>query len=68
MRRDSYRGQLVLAAAVVIAIALVPVVIAYLQLGYHADIEASADYEDPLANGRRLLGRAIHEGGGEHLC
>lgn len=57
------RGQLVLVAAVLIIVALVPIVFAYLQLGYDADIEASGDYADPLANAERFLGRTVHEAG-----
>lgn len=57
------RGQLVLVAAVLIIVALVPIVFAYLQLGYDADIEASGDYADPLANAERFLSRAVHETG-----
>lgn len=61
MRGD--RAQLVLVAAAVIAIALAPVVFAYLQLGYHPDVRASAEYEEPLADAERFLGRAVHEAG-----
>jgi hypothetical protein len=61
-RRGGDRGQLVLAAAAVLAVALAPVVLAYLQLGYHADVTASAEYDAPVANAERLLDRAVHEG------
>lgn len=55
------RGQLVLVAAAVLALALVPVAFAYLQLGYNADVEAqSADY-DGSRETVRLLERAVHE-------
>jgi len=57
------RAQLVLVAAAVVAIALAPVVLAYLQLGYHPDVQASAEYEEPLADAERFLGRAVHEAG-----
>jgi hypothetical protein len=57
------RGQLVLVAAVVIVVALIPIVFAYLQLGYDADIEASGEYADPMANAERFLGRAVHDAG-----
>jgi hypothetical protein len=60
-RRDGERGQLVLAAAAVLAVALAPVVLAYLQLGYHADVAASTDYDAPVGNAERLLERAVHE-------
>jgi hypothetical protein len=60
---ESDRGQLVLAAAAIIALALVPVVLAYLQLGYHPDVVASTDYDGHGENARRFLGRAVHEAG-----
>lgn len=60
---NNKRGQLVLVAAVLIVVALVPIAFAYLQLGYNADIEASGDYADPLANADRFLSRAVHEAG-----
>jgi hypothetical protein len=62
-RRDGERGQLVLAAAAVLVVALAPVVLAYLQLGYHADVAASTEYDAPIANAERLLERAVHEAG-----
>ncbi|WP_435195960.1 DUF7261 family protein [Natronomonas sp. EA1] len=55
------RGQLVLVAAAVVAVALVPMVLAYLQLGYHADVAASAEYDDIEENTVRVLERATHE-------
>ncbi len=55
------RAQLVLAAAALVAVALAPVVVAYLQLGYHADVTASAEYDSPGRNAERLLGRAVHD-------
>ena len=55
------RAQLVLVAAAVVAVALAPVVVAYLQLGYHDDVRASADYDAPAANAQRVLDRAVHE-------
>lgn len=54
------RGQLVLVAAVVVAVALLPVVLAYLQLGYHADVRASADYDDPTEDAVGALTRSLH--------
>lgn len=54
------RGQLVLVAAAVIAVALVPMVAAYLQLGYHADVEASGTHRHPADNAERVLERAVH--------
>lgn len=55
------RGQLVLVAAVLVAVALAPVVLAYLQLGYHDDVRASGDYDDPTADVVRALDRAVAE-------
>lgn len=57
------RGQLVLVTAAVIAAALAPALLAYLQLGYHADVDATADFEDPTANAVRVLDRATFEAG-----
>ena len=61
--RKRERAQLVLAAAAVVAVALVPAVLAYQQLGYHPDVAASAEYDAPLANAERVLQRAVHEAG-----
>jgi len=55
------RGQLLLVAAVIVAIALVPVVLSYLQLGYHPDTRAEAADTDPERNAERMLSRAVHE-------
>lgn len=56
------RGQLVLVAAVFIAVACVPITVAYLQLGYDADIESSGDGADEsLRSTTRLLQRAAHD-------
>lgn len=60
MTRD--RGQLVLAAAAVVAFALAPVAIASLQLGYHGDVRANGGYDAPARNAERVLSRAVHEG------
>ncbi|WP_128477503.1 DUF7261 family protein [Halorussus pelagicus] len=59
------RAQLVLAAAALVAVALAPVVVAYLQLGYHADVTATAEYDAPDRNAERLLSRAVHDAAGE---
>lgn len=48
------RGQVVVLAAAVIALALVPLVAAYLQLGYAADLRAESD-EEPIADADRSL-------------
>lgn len=53
------RGQLVLVAATVVAVALVPILLASLQLGYHDDVRATADYDDPSADALRVLERAV---------
>lgn len=55
------RAQFVLAAAAVVAVALAPLVFAYLQLGYSGDVAASGDYDAPVGNARRVLSRAVHE-------
>ena len=55
------RGQMVLVAAGVLALALVPIAFAYLQLGYHADVRAGVGYDDPERNAERLLERGTHE-------
>lgn len=57
------RAQLVLAAAVVIAVALAPVVLAYLQLGTHPDVGVEGG--DYGSDARRFLERATHEAGAE---
>jgi hypothetical protein len=56
----SDRGQLVLLAAVALAVALVPLVVAYLQLGYQEDITAPTD---PVSMGQAetTLDRAVHD-------
>lgn len=54
------RAQLVLATAAVLAAALAPVLLAYLQLGYHADTDATAEFEDPAVNAERVLSRGVH--------
>jgi hypothetical protein len=59
------RAQLVLAAAALVAVALAPVVVAYLQLGYHADVDASAEFDAPDRNAERLLSRAVHDAAGD---
>ncbi|MFC6862082.1 hypothetical protein ACFQGE_01250 [Halomicroarcula sp. GCM10025817] len=53
------RGQLVLVAAALVAVALAPVVLASLQLGYHGDVRATGDYGDPTRDARRALDRAV---------
>lgn len=59
---ETDRGQLVLVAAVFIAVSFIPITVAYLQLGYDADIEASSDTTDEsLASTTRLLQRSVHD-------
>ena len=59
------RAQLVLAAAALVAVALAPVVVAYLQLGYHADVTATEEFDAPDQNAERLLARAVHDAASE---
>lgn len=56
----SRRGQLVLVAAVLVAVAMVPMVLAYLQLGYHADVRAGGAQDDPSAEAHSALVRSVH--------
>jgi len=58
--RSVRRGQLVLVAAGVIALALLAMLLAYLQLGYAADVRAADDYDAPARNAERVLERAVH--------
>jgi hypothetical protein len=54
------RGQLVLVAAAVVAIALAPLLLAYLQLGYHPDVAgASPDVSGSAAGA--YLDRSVHD-------
>lgn len=59
------RGQMVLVAAAMLALALVPLGFAYLQLGYNADVAATSDAERPGSETIRLLERAVYDAGGE---
>jgi hypothetical protein len=59
------RGQLVLVAAAMLALALIPLGFAYLQLGYHADVQASGAAPAPGSETLRLLERAVHEASGD---
>ena len=52
------RAQAVLAAAAVVAVALVPMLVAYLQLGHPPDAAARAADDEGLADVRRSLDRA----------
>ena len=57
MTRD--RGQLVVLAAAALAIALVPMALAYLQLGYHEDVQTATVDTDTLPDVERSLHRAL---------
>ena len=63
------RGQLVLLAAAAIAIALVPLALAYVGLGYSADV-SDETRATPLADAERVLERVTYEAAsttaGEH--
>jgi len=54
------RGQVVLLAAAALAVSLIPLGVAYLQLGYSDDIGASTDTA-PAALAEQTLERSIHE-------
>jgi hypothetical protein len=60
-RRLGRRGQFVLLAAAALAVALVPMTVAYLQLGYHGDVGAADVGSDPIRDAERLLDRAVHD-------
>jgi len=62
---DDESGQLVLVAAALLALALVPLGFAYLQLGYHADVQAAAAEDSPGSETLRLLERAAHDAGAD---
>ncbi len=57
----SNRGQFVLLAAVALAIALVPIALATVQFGYHADVRTSPTETDRLVGLEQSLSRATHE-------
>ncbi|WP_435344848.1 DUF7261 family protein [Haloarchaeobius sp. HRN-SO-5] len=59
------RAQLVLVAAGVVAVALVPLTFAYLQLGSHPDVDASEDPTSPVRDGIAVLERAVYEAGSD---
>jgi hypothetical protein len=54
------RGQLVFLAGVVVALALVAMLVGYLQLGYHGDVTA-ASTDRPVRDSTAFLDRATHE-------
>jgi hypothetical protein len=53
------RGQLVLLAAAVVVTALVPMLLAYAQLGYAGDAAATPDTRTTLADAERSLERSV---------
>lgn len=53
------RGQLVLVAAAVVAVGLAPILLAYLQLGYHPDVATEPDVSGDAAV--EYLDRSVHE-------
>lgn len=55
---DADRGQLVLLAAVALAVALAGLTVAYLQLGYHEDVDAQTGH-DPAQQLTRTLDRSL---------
>ena len=57
------RAQLVLGAAALVAVALTPILFAYLQLGYSGDVAASGEYDAPVQNAQRVLSRGVHGAG-----
>lgn len=59
--RYDRRGQLVLVAAAAIVLALFPLVVAYLQLGYAGDVAAEPTEPAPGAEIERALERAVHD-------
>ena len=59
------RAQLVLGAAALVAVALTPVLFAYLQLGYSGDVVASGEYDAPVQSAQRVLSRGVHGAGAD---
>jgi hypothetical protein len=59
--RTAGRGQLVLLAAAALAVTLVPMTLAYLQLGYVDDVGAAGVEEAPVRSAERVLDRALHD-------
>ena len=59
------RGQVVLLAAAVVVVALVPMLLAYAQLGYLDDAAAGETPPAPETDALRLLRQAVAEAAGE---
>jgi len=57
------RGQLVLVAAAVVAIGLAPILLAYLQLGYHPDVASQPEVSGGTAV--EYLDRSVHSAAAE---
>lgn len=55
------RGQLVLLAAAALAVALVPMAVAHLQLGYQEDVESATVDSPPLFETERVLHRGVDD-------
>ncbi len=60
-RHAGRRGQFVLLAAAALVVALVPMTLAYLQLGYHEDVGAAGVGADPVRDAERVLDRALQD-------
>lgn len=60
MHHGGERGQFVLLAGVVVAVALIAMLTAYLQLGYHADV-ASTGEDRAVLDATSFLERNTHE-------
>lgn len=63
-RTTADRGQLVLLAAALVAVALVPMAFAYLQLGSHPDVAASDPGDRPAEEAVRAVERAAANASG----
>jgi len=59
------RGQLVVLAALALALALVPMTLAYLQLGYDEDVETTTVTDDSTRDVERTLQRALIDAAGD---
>lgn len=57
----THRGQLVLLAAVALAIALVPLALAHVQLGYSDDVTGGQTESDLAKDGKRSLAVGLQE-------
>ncbi|RRJ29180.1 DUF7261 family protein [Halocatena pleomorpha] len=57
---ETERGQLVLIAAVFVAVSFIPITVAYLQLGYSADVRANSDTaSEPLESTVRHVRQVV---------